>query len=64
MDKINTDDFIGLSEDEAFKLCKSSTYLFRVANRDNQSYMLTRDYRSNRINFTIVNNFVTKATVG
>ena len=38
--------------------------LFRVANRDNQSYMLTRDYRSNHINLTIVNNFVTKATVG
>jgi|GEM_PF-1301779 len=55
---------IGLSEDEAMKVASSEGWEFRVAARDGEQYMLTKDYVMNRVNVTIVEGTITEVSVG
>lgn len=53
---------VGLTEEEAIE--KSSTWKIRVRQRDGVGLMGTCDYRTDRLNFTIVDGIVTKVNIG
>lgn len=51
-------DFIGLTKDEALNLCKERNLRSRITMENGQSFIVTMDYRLDRINFHIENNIV------
>ncbi len=55
---------VGLSEDEATKVATDRKWIVRIAKRDGEEFMLTMDYVSNRVNFTVVAGVVTEVTIG
>lgn len=55
---------LGMSESDAVSYIKDKGYLSRIAARDDESYPLTMDYRSDRINLYMRNGNVINATVG
>ncbi|MEN9923647.1 MAG: hypothetical protein RIS09_1161, partial [Actinomycetota bacterium] len=55
---------IGMSEDEARALIWDNNYMSRVVHRDGEDFMVTADYRYDRINLYINGGIVFDATVG
>ena len=55
---------IGLSEKNAKRLAEKSGWKFRVASRDEEAFMLTADYREDRINAHVVGGKVTSVYIG
>ena len=51
-------DFIGLTKDEDLNLCKERNLRSRITMENGQSFIVTMDYRLDRINFHIENNIV------
>lgn len=62
VEKANT--LVGLTEDEAMALASESGWEYRVAARDGESFMLTTDYVTNRVNVVIEDGVITEVTVG
>lgn len=62
--QLRANSIIGLSEDEAQQCAEKIGWDFRVAQRDNEMFMLTKDYRTNRISVYVMAGFVTKVDVG
>jgi hypothetical protein len=60
----SADSLIGLTEDEAKKVAGERGWTVRVAMRDGEAFMLTTDYRQDRVNITVVNNLVTSVQIG
>ena len=60
----SADSLIGLTEDEATKVAAERGWAVRVAMRDGEPFMLTMDYRQDRVNITVVNNLVTSVVIG
>ncbi|MAS96811.1 MAG: hypothetical protein CMO55_26775 [Verrucomicrobiales bacterium] len=57
-------DFIGKTEEAAGKLAKKRGLKSRVVERDGQMLPATRDYRVDRVNFTVMKGKVTKVSRG
>ena len=55
---------VGLSEEEATKVATGNGWTVRVAERDGESFMLTTDYRTDRVNLTVKKGRVTAVTIG
>jgi hypothetical protein len=55
---------IGMSETDAYKLCKENGYASRTTIEDGKPYIITCDLRFDRVNFEIENGLVTKANIG
>jgi hypothetical protein len=55
---------VGLSEAEATKVATRNKWLVRVAKRDGEEFMLTMDYVTNRVNFTVDAGVVTSVSIG
>ena len=55
---------IGLTEDEAVKVASERGWTIRVAMRDGEAFMLTKDYLENRANLTVVKTVVTAVAIG
>ena len=55
---------VGLTEDEATKVAQEKGWTIRVAARDGEQFMLTKDYLFSRVNITVVASLVTEVTVG
>ena len=55
---------IGLTEAEAQKVATELGWQVRVAMRDGEAFMLTKDYQTNRVNLTITKGFVTAVVIG
>ena len=55
---------VGLTEDEATKVAQEKGWTIRVAARDGEQFMLTKDYLFSRVNISVVASFVTEVTVG
>jgi hypothetical protein len=53
-----------MSEAEATKVATGNKWLVRVAKRDGEDFMLTMDYVTNRVNFTVVAGVVTSVSIG
>lgn len=60
----DTDQYLGLTEQEAEKLAKDNAFTIRVAGRDGECYALTMDYRTDRVNVYLEDGTVTAATIG
>jgi hypothetical protein len=58
------DRLIGLSEEEALSLCEHYNYTMRVVAEDGKYYIVTQDFRNDRINVYLMWNKVTAATIG
>lgn len=55
---------VGLAEQEAEAHARESGLTWRVISRDGQDYPATMDYSTQRVNVTIENGIVTRATIG
>ena len=55
---------IGMPEDNAIEQIVNAGYTCRIVNRDGNYFIVTRDYRLDRINLTITNGIITKITRG
>jgi hypothetical protein len=55
---------VGLSEGEATGLLEEAGFAVRVAERDGEPFMLTRDYRGDRVNLVVSGGVVTSVWVG
>jgi len=57
---------IGLTESEAIELIESKDGLisYRITRRDDENFVVTMDYRTDRINLEIEKDFVVSANVG
>lgn len=55
---------VGMGEHSATSCAAVNGWLVRVADRDGEPQMLTKDYRTNRVNLTVVQDRVTDVYVG
>lgn len=64
LSKETANTLVGLSEKDATRVATGKKWLVRIAKRDGEEFMLTMDYASNRVNFTVVAGVVTEVTIG
>jgi len=57
-------EFTGRTLEKATEKAENDGFVTRVVEKDGQSFMLTMDYRQDRINFRVKNNIVTGAYGG
>ncbi len=55
---------IGLNLQEANDFCMKNNLILRVARTNDYNHILTRDYKTNRVNVWITNGFINKAYIG
>jgi hypothetical protein len=55
---------VGMGKKDAEYLCRKTMTPFRIVREDSKGYMITDDYRPNRINIEIDKGKVTKTTWG
>ena len=60
-DTTGAESYIGLSEEDATEKARAEGYDHRIVARDGEEFMVTMDYREDRINFSIENGRVVKA---
>jgi len=64
LDDASSKKLIGLTEAEAQKVAAEMGWQLRVAMRDGEAFMLTQDFRTNRVNLTITKGLVTNVVIG
>ena len=64
LDDASAKKLIGLTEAEAQKVATELGWQVRVAMRDGEAFMLTKDYQTNRVNLTITKGSVTAVVIG
>jgi len=64
LDEASAKKLIGLTEAEAQKVAAELGWQVRVAMRDGEAFMLTKDFQTNRVNLTIAAGSVTAVAVG
>ena len=64
LDEVSAKKLIGLEETEAQKVATELGWQVRIAMRDEEAFMLTKDYQTNRVNLTITKGVVTNVAVG
>jgi hypothetical protein len=55
---------ISMSELEAEVCAAANSWIYRIGERDGEAFMLTKDYRTNRVTASIESGFITKVSVG
>lgn len=58
------DTLIGMNIDEAEMLAASKGFITRIVERDGESFIVTMDYRTNRVNLTVKNDIITETFIG
>lgn len=58
------DFLIGLVESAAFEFVQEHGFTPRIVARDGNHFICTQDYRTDRVNLTVVDNKVTRWTIG
>jgi hypothetical protein len=53
-----------MSEKQAEECANSLEWIFRVGQRDDEMFAMTRDYRMNRVTVTVMLGVVTRVDVG
>lgn len=61
---MNTQQYIGLTKETASKLAKNNNVKSRITEEDGVGRMVTMDYRTDRVNFSVKNNIVIAARIG
>lgn len=64
LDDNTAQQLLGLPETEATKVAMVNGWVVRIAARDGEFFMLTEDYRENRVNLSVKNGTVIAITVG
>ena len=64
LDDASAKKLIGLTEAEAQKVAAELGWQVRVAMRDGEAFMLTKDYQTNRVNLTVTKGLVTNVVIG
>lgn len=64
LDDNTAQQLLGLPETEATKVAMANGWIVRIAARDGEFFMLTEDYRENRVNLSVKNGTVIAITVG
>lgn len=59
-----TKKIIGLPIAEAVKLCLEAHFKMRITVKDGQPFMVTRDFRTDRIDVTVSDGIVVSAKIG
>jgi hypothetical protein len=62
--QIRADALLGMSEKQAEECANSLEWIFRVGQRDDEIFAMTRDYRMNRVTVTVMLGVVTRVDVG
>jgi hypothetical protein len=62
--QIRADALLGMSEKQAEECVNSLEWIFRVGQRDDEMFAMTRDYRMNRVTVTVMLGVVTRVDVG
>jgi hypothetical protein len=62
--QIRADALLGMSEKQAEECANSLEWIFRVGQRDDEMFAMTRDYRMNRVTVTVMLGVVTRVDVG
>ena len=55
---------ISMSELEAEVCAAANSWIYRIGERDGEGFILTKDYRTNRVTVSIESGFITKISVG
>jgi hypothetical protein len=55
---------VSMSEVEAEICAAANSWIYRIGERDGEAFMVTKDYRSNRVTVSIESGFITKVSVG
>jgi hypothetical protein len=55
---------ISMSEVEAEVCAAANSWVYRIGKKDGEEFMLTKDYRTNRVTVSIESGFITKVSVG
>ena len=55
---------ISMSELEAEVCAAANSWIYRIGERDGEAFILTKDYRINRVTISIESGFITKVSVG
>jgi len=61
---LETDRLVGMPEEDAIKLIETKQLCARVVSRDGEVFVVTADFRSDRINLDIAEGLVTQAKLG
>ena len=64
LDENSGQQLLGLPEEEATKVAMANGWLVRIAARDGEFFMLTKDYLENRVNLSVKSGIVIAITVG
>ncbi len=59
-----TDCYVGLSTEDAGELADSSDRPWRIVSQDGEDFAVTMDFLPTRLNFTVVDDEITIATLG
>jgi len=62
--QIRADVLLGMSEKQAEECANSLEWIFRVGQRDDEMFAMTRDYRMNRVTVIVMLGVVTRVDVG
>lgn len=60
----NIQNYVGMTEDAAIKAIEKDGFRARVVAKDGEHYIVTADYRLDRVNLTIKEGKVTSADIG
>ncbi len=55
---------IGKTEKEGIEIAKSHGYTVRLIKKDGESFVVTMDFRFDRINIEVENDIITKCNLG
>jgi hypothetical protein len=55
---------IGMDKESGSELCKEKDYNVRITRENSNNYVITMDFRFDRINLEIDNNIITKCDFG
>ncbi len=58
------DTLLGMSKDLANELCLHNGYTTRVTGSDGEHFIVTMDFRMDRINLILIDDIVTESSIG
>ena len=62
--QVRANTLVGMNEAQAEECAASLRWQFRVGQRDDESFMLTKDFRVDRVTITVMQGLVTRVEIG
>lgn len=64
MKKLDLENLIGKNKYDAQKIVESHGYIFRITSENGNYYMITCDFKTNRVNVKIEDDLIVEADLG